>query len=1502
MAEKVEEQVVAQIEGDGKKAAPKSNEQIGEENRIGLYNEILKLKEPGFSDEYKKIGYKKFNSLLQNDRQFQSDLLADLNDRGFNINPENFTAAYTKQAPVAVYDFSKTQEATPAPEVTKEDEGFFGTVKNMAKWAYNYGKDFYKTVKRDIYTGQAQSGAQVEDFLAGKVDTDNLAHYLKKAHEVGNIQIEAEYAKDEGALKDAGDFIAMLGPAIVGSFSSMAAAGWKKMAGITAAGAGAGAMMGGLPGAAIGGGRGAQAAMVQQGYNLEFVGSVIDELTEKGAINPDADEKTLKKQLDAAFANKELMKPIYEKANTRAGIIMGVDVLASGIGGKVVGTLRRAAMSKPVARTTIGRVLQQSAQAAAQSAPARVAVKMAERAADVGAKFAKTKAGKAVDAIDAMDIASGAGGEALAQLKTEGEINWKEVALEGGAEGSYIKALRALGDIGNRKQELLGLPQARTPEALPNAPKPEFDEVTEDEFNNYKKGNITPERAADITTDVDIAIEDPAHLEKLKTQNPLYAEMVTDAFNKHIVAVENQKLYNVALDDVAELHGKTAEDVKAAITPNTPTFNQKIADDFRNSFSVLQKQYREKAQNDSENAAGVSGEGGIGTKPEQAQSQQGAGQEAAGDGGIFQEAEGEARLAEIDELLADDDAFFAENNDRLLSPEERADLVKERESIAGPQAAAPTGLSTGATPAAAPAEVVTGATPAKGGAVASATPVQQAAPSAAPVTSVPTAGVKKEVKVDENERNEYGQLINLPKIEKSGQVETASLNIEKGVFTSNKSYVPSSYDVIKLEISKDGKTALFTVDMSMKRGIGDLQTNLGGLNPFVSYRKVGGDVFGIENVEPGVAEKQQDGSWKVIRKGAVNITGRKNVTEKNREGEAESPWTPELLAKRYKPQAVAAPTEETKETEAVSKAAATTAAPTTEVTTTPATEAAAKPAEKEIKAADVEVRKGKAHATDGVYEAVYKNKVIGKLRFNKEKKVWEDLSGDEFAAKKDAVSKFVLQYNMKQEGKTVASIKPTKTKLETKPGEEDIEVVEAEVVEDETPAPETEELPSGEGKEKLTVLPTLVKTDFERNGDLTDAGFEKATRILKGIIDRVALKAGLPPKRIYEAFHMTSDGKKYISATKGIREVQVTDFRDVIKAVKRIAFDAFPDKEFELNEQINKHVEEIYDAHLEDRDYKRNPAIDKILRVINDVNDIWAGDVSKAESLLVKGTAKSETKTETKAEGKPEVKAESENKGAAKMPTSIQDAYAKRATLRITADALVKQMGGKKLSGKAQKELDRVNAEIQKLDNLINAFEKERAKQRAESEKTKAAEKKPETKIEEKQPTKISGGTEKEIAYGNHLINELVSKDPQGEKSRQIYINGWNDIAKNKNANKANNFLEDILVGMLPADKQPTGYADIREAFKNAQEKSEAKSEKGETKTETKAETPTTKAAPTFAEFDAISADRGKMKEAKAAFIEKHGQLAYDAMKEISANFTKITKALQAKEILTKKC
>ena len=64
--------------GDGDK---KSGADILNENRIKLYNDIINLKDPKLSDGIKRIGYKKFASLIQDDRDFQGALITDLNER-----------------------------------------------------------------------------------------------------------------------------------------------------------------------------------------------------------------------------------------------------------------------------------------------------------------------------------------------------------------------------------------------------------------------------------------------------------------------------------------------------------------------------------------------------------------------------------------------------------------------------------------------------------------------------------------------------------------------------------------------------------------------------------------------------------------------------------------------------------------------------------------------------------------------------------------------------------------------------------------------------------------------------------------------------------------------------------------------------------------------------------------------------------------------------------------------------------------------------------------------------------------------------------------------------------------------------------------------------------------------------------------------------------------------------------------------------------------------------
>jgi hypothetical protein len=1421
MAEQIEEQVVGG--GDNGKKPVKPTGDVGANNRLSLYNEILKLKEPGFSDIYKKAGYKKFDQLLRTNTEFQSELYNDLLERGFDIAPETFGDAYTERPQQMVADFSKptVAEQAPAsePPLEKDGEGgsiydkfsTFSALKNMAKSVYKYGKESLETLstfgKRGALTGVAGMGAQAENFATGTVDTKNLAKYLKKAHEVGTTQLEADFAKDDGMWQDSWDMAKILVPSVVESFANMFAAGSKKITGATALGAAGGATygtfiapgVGTTAGAIVGGSRALQYAMLQQGYNLEFVGTVIDELQTKKAINMDADEKTLENQLKAAFANKELMAPIYKKANTRAAAITGVDFIFSGMGTAVARNLAKSKIAGAALNTPAGKLFSTLAETTVANPVYRRTARLANRIAQVDRKIQGSKLGKAGAAVGVGDVIGGAAGETLAQSLTQDNLEFKSIAVEGLSEGKLINTLRQLGSIGEKRN--IEAAAASVAEGKPPGEDvDEFVAVTQEELENYKKGNITPERAAGVKDDLDIALSNPNHINKLAIADPLYAEMVKDAYDKAIKAFENQKLYNVALAEMSNLHGLDENGVREAITPTSSAFNQKIADDFKNTLSVLQQQYKKETGDDSEDETGVSGKVGGGAESQQTESEQRASEEEAGNGGVVQAAADEVRLSDIDEMLADDDDFFNQSGDRLLSPEERQDLEQERARLTGGAVTPATGATTGATPAAAPAAVV-------------AQPSTAAAQPTPPTDEQIADDIKNkrfaeftyksEDEVPEQFKSRIssrGKTNGVPVVRVTLPQSVADYEVAKAAATPATETAPAAEgETTTTTAAETAPVAITQNDVTLrelgKPGVDEtIKVNYNGEPLGIIAFKADKNAFQTTDGET-YATKQE--AIDAVINAYNNKVGAVPAAETTAAAETTTSTAEQPTKKRGKKAATTA------------EAAPTTAKPT--------------PAPKEIKPSDVEIRKGKTHATDGVYEAVYNKKVIGKISFDKKEKMWVDASGDKFAQKKDAVAKMVLQYNMKAE----AAAETTTSKGE------------------------------GKGKAAPTGKAEPAPTKTETKGETKPTG-----------------KTETKPQ-ITAADVSVRKGPDF--ATEGVYEVMHNG-----KVIGRMYYDR-----------------SMSNAWM-DADYTDTSPSDPkgILGSKAEAIDVFVNRYNA--NANTKPTAKTETKGETKPAGKaePTPTVKSETAGAT-MPSSIQEAYSRRATLRMTAEALQKQMGGKKLPPKAQKELDTVNAEIAKLDNLLNTFEKEREKQRAAKAKAEQTSEKKETKTEEK-PTTLVGGTVKGMAYGNYLINQLVSKDPKGEESRQGYIDAWNAINKaQENANKANSFLEDILVGMMPADKKPTAYADIREGFKQQQA--------GEATTETKGETkPTPTAAPakvpSFSEFDAISADRSKMKEAKAEFIAKHGQLAYDAMKEISANFTKITKALQEKEILTKKC
>jgi hypothetical protein len=264
---------------------------------------------------------------------------------------------------------------------------------------------------------------------------------------------------------------------------------------------------------------------------------------------------------------------------------------------------------------------------------------------------------------------------------------------------------------------------------------------------------------------------------------------------------------------------------------------------------------------------------------------------------------------------------------------------------------------------------------------------------------------------------------------------------------------------------------------------------------------------------------------------------------------------------------------------------------------------------------------------------------------------------------------------------------------------------------------------------------------------------------------------------------------------KAEEEKQAQQRREMIDRLQKILDTGKSEKGKTLSEKERKEVQKN---------------IDKLKQSIAD---------AEAADKLVKGEEPT-----TKPEAKP---AETEKQPEG-MPKDIQEAYGKRANLRMIADALQKQMKGKPLIGKSAKELANVEAEIAALDRKIDAYEKSKeAKPEAKPEPKQ--ETKPEAAPEQ---TKLEGGTKEENAYGNFLLDKIMAKDFPYKATLAEFVKQWNSIAKDRDASRANNSFEEILVGIAPAKEKPLVISGLRDEFKN----------QSETKPAAETETPKTKA------------------------------------------------------------
>jgi hypothetical protein len=143
----------------------------------------------------------------------------------------------------------------------------------------------------------------------------------------------------------------------------------------------------------------------------------------------------------------------------------------------------------------------------------------------------------------------------------------------------------------------------------------------------------------------------------------------------------------------------------------------------------------------------------------------------------------------------------------------------------------------------------------------------------------------------------------------------------------------------------------------------------------------------------------------------------------------------------------------------------------------------------------------------------------------------------------------------------------------------------------------------------------INKTDFDENGDLTDDGFSKATNILSGIINDVANKYNIPKDKLLQHYNIKNG--EYRSSLKGILAMgESQDYQKTIKLVKDIAFEMFPDKIDELNNQINSHSDELLNSLENGKPFEVNKSIGKVVSALFEIDENWNKSKAVAEKKV----------------------------------------------------------------------------------------------------------------------------------------------------------------------------------------------------------------------------------------------------------------------------------------------
>jgi hypothetical protein len=376
----------------------------------------------------------------------------------------------------------------------------------------SYGADLVKSAKRGLAQGDAIQTAKLTDLATGNVegiDFDAMAKANKVVRDMGATDTELDFAQSDGIWDDISDWMKMVLPVAIESTATLASSGLEEIGTGAAVGAGIGSVVPGA-GTVAGAATGAMGGVSIAGYNMELYASILDGLDEKGVdvTNPTA--------LKKAFSDKELMRPILKRANTRAGIIGVVDL----VGGEMIGHT--------------GRMLKNAEKAGKMSKGMGRLIRGVERTRGLDEAF------------------TGSAGELAAQVGSGQNVNLQEVALEGVGGAPMVALQGALSRAGQpqapsqlggiRTQPVPENAPAFVPEApvvtttetpvapvvTPEAPVVEFATVTDDELNafqtdpNFAENN--PERVAGVQEDADAVRNGEMTLEAI--EDPNYRTMV----------------------------------------------------------------------------------------------------------------------------------------------------------------------------------------------------------------------------------------------------------------------------------------------------------------------------------------------------------------------------------------------------------------------------------------------------------------------------------------------------------------------------------------------------------------------------------------------------------------------------------------------------------------------------------------------------------------------------------------------------------------------------------------------------------------------------------------------------------------------------------------------------------------------------------------------------------------------------------------------------------------